>query len=115
MEIAALYSFLITDGRRGITIKITREINGHNVEIGLTNQELGAAYREKQQEYDIEDVITYLEENEYPAGNFTEDDIQEIAMRSREVQDASDSISLALWGAVEYAVHSWIEENQKED
>ena len=88
-------------------MKITREINGINVEIELTNDELLTAYLEKEHLFDIENVrnilsnyedtaedepITYCidNEDENSAVTLTDDDIDRIAYRLRKFYDWKD-------------------------
>lgn len=44
-------------------MKIIREVNGKNVEIELTKDELFSAYREQEREFDYASCDDYLEEN----------------------------------------------------
>ena len=93
---------------------ITRNINGVNVGIELTETELYDAYKEQEHIYDMEDVRQYWE---YPdmdkdgRTRLTDEQISEIAYLSREYQNNADSIMDTLWECVDDAIKDYAREN----
>ena len=93
---------------------ITRNINGVNVEIELTEDEMLEAWEEQQHIGDVEDVRSYWE---YPdmdkdgRTRFTDEQIEEIACISRDMQDWDDTILSAIWNCVDDAIKEYAKEN----
>ena len=69
---------------------IKRNINGIEVEITLTQQEMFYAYEERQHHYDVQDIDAYL-------GRMSEEELEENYGMSRvEVEDAYDVIAYRM-------------------
>lgn len=96
---------------------INRQIDGKNVQIELTAQELSYAYEEQEHNYDIEDVQNELDcmddedfANVGVTRNFTETHIEEIAYKKRENMDKygmnwEEALGYALRGFFSRAVN----------
>ena len=110
-------------------MKITREINGINVEIELTDNELWSAYAAQEHKFDIADVrsiltngedvegkgpITWIrdDEDENSAVVLTDDDIDQIAYRLRKFYDWKDDGDW-LYSSVFEAAHDIVEWNKE--
>lgn len=83
-------------------MKITREINGKNVEIELTPQEVWQAYNEQRVKFAYEDVELYLkdtyDENDEPRPELDEQDKEDIVEEYLENKDCmwSDWMQMAF-------------------
>ena len=92
---------------------ITRIINGREVEIELTKEEMEKVYRERDLQYQIEDVQMEIDERAERIGipDLTDDEIREIAS---EIDNELGDYCLyweQYWYAVDACIDRYVEEH----
>ena len=88
----------------GCSVTITREIDGKEVSIELTPEEVGQAYVELRRDFDKQDILDYAKEEQRQKFLEDPDLLEETAIDLRVRLDNSDSISEILWDTVDQVI-----------
>ena len=88
----------------GCSVTITREIDGKEVSIELTPEEVGQAYVELRRDFDKQDILDYAKEEQRQKFLENPDLLEKTAIDLRVCLDNSDNISEILWDTVDYVI-----------
>ena len=83
---------------------IIREIDGKEISIELTPEEVGQAYVELRRKFDKQDILDYAKEEQRQKFLENPDLLEKTAIDLRVCLDNSDSISEILWNTVDYVI-----------
>lgn len=88
----------------GCPVTITREIDGKEVIIELTPEEVGQAYVELRRKFDKQDILDYAKEEQRQKFLEDPDLLEKAAIDLRVCLDNSDNISEILWDTVDQVI-----------